>query len=78
MHKGTGYAGEHEVREALTTLDPLWAQRFPAEQARVIQLLIDRVEIETGGLTIRFRNEGLAEMATDLRTATTKNRKVAT
>jgi hypothetical protein len=68
---------EGEVREALTTLDPLWAQLFPAEQARVVQLLIDRVEVGTGGLKIRFRDKGLAEMVTEVGTVAAKTRKAA-
>ncbi|MEI8180748.1 recombinase zinc beta ribbon domain-containing protein, partial [Aestuariivirga sp.] len=46
----TEEVSEAEVREALANLDPLWTQLFPAEQARVIQLLIERVEVGTGGL----------------------------
>ena len=68
---------EDEVREALAALDPLWAELFPAEQARAIQLLIERVEVGTGGLKIRFREKGLAAIATEVRTAAAKNRKVA-
>jgi hypothetical protein len=35
------------VRKALETLEPLWGELFPAEQARIIQLLIERVGIGT-------------------------------
>lgn len=65
------------MRKALTALDPLWEQLFLAEQARVIQLLIERVEVGTGGLKIRFRDKGLAAIATEVRTAAAKNRKAA-
>lgn len=50
---------EAEVRDALLQLDPLWDELFPAEQARIVQLLVDRVEIAEDGLDIRFRTEGL-------------------
>ena len=59
------------------TLDPLWSQLFPAEQARVIQLLIDQVEIGTGGLKIRFRDKGLGEMVTEIGSVAAKSQKVA-
>ena len=49
---------EDEVRKALAELDPLWAELFPAEQARIIQLLIERVDIGTDGLKLRFRDKG--------------------
>ena len=73
----TEAVSETEVREALTNLDPLWAQLFPAEQARVIQLLIERVEVGTSGLKIRFRDKRLAAIATEVKIAAAKNRKSA-
>jgi DNA invertase Pin-like site-specific DNA recombinase len=57
---------EHEVREALMQLDPIWDQLFSAEQARIIQLLVERVEIGPGGADIRLRVSGLASLASDL------------
>jgi hypothetical protein len=36
---------EAEVREALERLDPLWDELFPAEQARIVRLLVERVEV---------------------------------
>ena len=30
---------------ALERLEPLWDELFPAEQARILRLLVDRVEI---------------------------------
>ncbi len=65
------------MRKALTALDPLWEQLFLAEQARVIQLLIERVEVGTGGLKIRIRDKGLAAIATEVKIAAAKNRKAA-
>jgi site-specific DNA recombinase len=69
--------GEDEVREALAALDPLWAELFPAEQARIIQLLIECVDIGTDGLRLRFRNKGLAQMVTEVGTIAGKGRKAA-
>ena len=57
---------ENETREALQRLDPLWDQLFPAEQARIIQLLVKRVEIGPAGADIRLRVSGLATLAIDL------------
>ena len=68
---------EDEVREALAVLDPLWGELFPAEQARIIQLLIERVDIGTDGLKLRFRDKGLAQMVTEVGTITAKGRKAA-
>ena len=50
---------EAEVREALIQLDPLWDELFPAEQARIVHLLVEQVSVGTGGVTIRLRINGL-------------------
>jgi len=60
---------EDEVRDALGNLDPLWAELFPAEQARIVRLLVERVEIGPAGADIRLRVEGLASLVPDLRPA---------
>jgi site-specific DNA recombinase len=57
---------ERDVRAALRRLDPLWNELFPAEQARVIQLLVERVDVGPQGLDIRLRTEGLASITADL------------
>ncbi|WP_136646538.1 recombinase family protein [Tabrizicola sp. YIM 78059] len=61
---------EADAREALIRLDPLWDELFPAEQARIVALLVERVDIGTESLNVRLRMEGLAalarEMATDI------------
>ena len=57
---------EAEVREALCQLEPLWNELFPAEQARIIRLLVERIEIGPGGADIRLRVEGLTSLVRDL------------
>ena len=57
---------EDEARLALERLDPLWEELFPAEQARIIRLLVDRVDIGPGGADVRLKLEGLASLARDL------------
>ena len=51
---------EEEVREALLQLDPLWDELFPAEQARIVQLLVERIDVGIDGIGIRLRVTGLA------------------
>ena len=58
---------EREVVEALQRLDPLWDQLFPAEQARVLQLLVARVVVRLDGLEISLRVEGITSVIEDLR-----------
>jgi hypothetical protein len=58
---------EAKAREALTSLDPLWDELFPAEQARIVTLLVERVDIGTDGLNVRLRMDGLAGLAREMR-----------
>jgi site-specific DNA recombinase len=58
---------EREVVEALQRLDPLWDQLFPAEQARILQLLVARVLVRLDGLEISLRAEGIDSLVEDLR-----------
>jgi site-specific DNA recombinase len=57
---------EREVLEALQRLDPLWDQLFPAEQARILQLLVARVVVTLNGLEISLRVEGIGSVVEDL------------
>ncbi len=56
---------EMEVRDALERLDPLWGELFPAEQARIIRALVERVVVGPGGADIRLRVEGLSGLVRD-------------
>ncbi len=58
-----------EVREALQQLDPFWEELFPAEQARIVQLLVERIDISTTGLDIRFRADGLPGLVREVLSA---------
>jgi hypothetical protein len=57
---------EAMVREALEHLDPLWDELFPAEQARIVQLLVQRVDLKPDGLELRLRTQGLGHLAQQL------------
>src|SRR3954471_4497536 len=57
---------ESAVRAALQRLDPVWEELFPAEQARIIQLLVERVDVSPNGVDIRLRTEGLANLTLEL------------
>ncbi len=61
-----GGLAEADVREALEQLDPLWDELFPAEQARILTLLVERVDLAGDGIAIRLRTQGLASLIADL------------
>ena len=54
---------EDEAREALAQLDPLWGELFPAEQTRIVQLLVERVDVHGEGVDVRFRMNGIGALA---------------
>jgi site-specific DNA recombinase len=68
---------ESEVREALARLDPLWDELFPAEQARIVQLLVERIDVSLDGADIRLRTEGLTNLVADLYAVGPESRRAA-
>jgi len=65
---------EADVREALHSFTPLWDELFPAEQGRIVQLLVERVVVGTDNLDIRLRVEGLVHLVRDLQSASGERR----
>ena len=68
---------EEQVRRALQDLDQLWDELFPAEQARIVQLLVERVGVGELGFDLRLRIDGLAHLARDLSESQMDTRKAA-
>ena len=66
---------EDEARAALIQLDPLWEELFPAEQARIVQLLVERIDVGIDGVSLRLRAEGLAGLVREAGSST--NRRAA-
>jgi site-specific DNA recombinase len=57
---------ETDVRSALLEFDQLWNELFPAEQARIIQLLVERVDVGTDGVDIGLRVDGITSLVGEL------------
>jgi hypothetical protein len=64
--KGIDGLRESDVRDALERLDPLWDELFPAEQARIVQLLVERVDLGLNGIDVQLRVDGLANLVGEL------------
>ena len=60
LNQQDGAVSEADAIAALHEFSALWAQLFPAEQARIIQLLIRRVTVTASGLEVDIRREGIA------------------
>jgi site-specific DNA recombinase len=57
---------ETDVRTALLEFDALWNELFPAEQARIIQLLVDRIDVGADGVDIKLRIDGITSLVDEL------------
>ncbi len=59
---------EREATQALAAFDPVWETLAPKEQARIVHLLVERVEYDgqKGKVTMTFRPSGLRALGTDL------------
>jgi len=57
---------DNVVVAALTGFDGLWDSLFPAEQARIARLLVNRITVSQAGLTIDLRTEGLSSLVRDM------------
>ncbi len=59
---------EDEAAKALSAFDPVWETLAPNEQARVIELLVERVEYDgrDGKVTVAFHPTGIQALADEL------------
>ena len=57
---------EREVTVLLADFTAVWSELFPAEQARIVQLLVERVDVQEDALEVRIRAEGLASLVGEL------------
>ena len=58
---------EHEVVETITACAPLWDELFPAEQARSVRLLVERVNLTRDGSDTWAPAKGTARRDADTR-----------
>jgi len=60
------------LHAALDRFEAVWDELFPAEQARILQLLVEQVRIAPDGAEIRLRAEGLASIIADITAQSTE------
>ncbi len=58
---------ERQVREHLQRFDEIWHELFPAEQARLVQVLVARVDVSPEGAEVTLRTDGLTSLMQELR-----------
>jgi len=68
---------ETDVRAALLEFDQLWNELFPAEQVRIIKLLVERIDVGIGGLDIKLRVDGVTSLVGELSSNSTTQQDAA-
>ncbi|MFN3076663.1 MAG: hypothetical protein ABT940_07275 [Alphaproteobacteria bacterium] len=58
-------ASEPEAMAALSRIDTIWEELFPAEQARILNLLVEQVDVTTSGFDLRLRTGGLRHLVAE-------------
>jgi hypothetical protein len=51
------------VTSALQRLDPIWEVLYPEEQRRVLELLVDGIDVGKTVVTVQFRADGIEQIA---------------
>jgi site-specific DNA recombinase len=57
---------EGDVIEALGALEPVWDELYPAEQARILRLLIARIEVAPDGISVTLHAAGIRSLLAEL------------
>jgi site-specific DNA recombinase len=62
---------QSDLTTALSLFDPIWGVLYPVEQARITQLLINKIDYDgaMGKMTIVFQPTGIQTMAAEVDTA---------
>ncbi|MEY9106493.1 site-specific DNA recombinase [Bradyrhizobium yuanmingense] len=66
LRKQSADVSEAEVRSALIGFDELWDELFPAEQARIVALLVERIDMHAERMDITLRIQGLTSLSSEL------------
>lgn len=71
VHRENGAAAdaqleESEVIETLGVLEPVWDEIYPAEQARILRLLIERIDVAPDGISVTLHAAGIRSLVAGL------------
>lgn len=58
---------EAQITVAMTRLDAVWDQLFPAEQTRIVKLMVEKVIVSPNDLEVRLRANGIERLVLELR-----------
>jgi site-specific DNA recombinase len=57
---------ESEVIETLGALERVWDELYPAEQARILRLLIERIDVAPDGISVTLHAAGIRSLVAEL------------
>jgi DNA invertase Pin-like site-specific DNA recombinase len=57
---------ERDVVKTISDFEPLWDELFAVEQARIVRLLVERIDLWPKGMRVRLRAEGLQTLVEEL------------
>jgi hypothetical protein len=57
---------ESEVIEAVGALEPVWGELYPAKQARILRLLIERIDVAPDGIAVTLHAAGIRSLDAEL------------
>ena len=57
---------EGDVIEALGALEPVWDELYPAEQARILRLVIERIDVAPDGISVTLHAAGIRSLVAEL------------
>jgi site-specific DNA recombinase len=57
---------ESDVIEALGALEPVWDELYPAEQARILRLLVERIDVAPDGISVTLHAAGIRSLVAEL------------
>ena len=60
---------EAKVTVAMTRLDAIWDQLFPAEPTRIVRLLVEKVIVSPNDMEVRLRANGIERLVLELKPA---------
>ena len=58
---------EATITVAMMRVDAIWDQLFPAEQQRIVKLLVEKVVVAPDNIEVRLRANGLEKVIRELR-----------
>jgi hypothetical protein len=66
LRKRSSDISEEDVRRGLLGFDALWDELFPAEQTRIVQLLVERIDMHAERMDITLKIQGLTSLSAEL------------